>query len=82
MNWYVKALKNYAVLQGRARRKEYWYFWLIHIVVLFAGAFVLAVVQTLTGDSINMVRPFAQAYLLATFLPAFTVGVRRLHDTD
>ena len=33
MNWYIGVLKKYAVFQGRARRKEYWFFVLFNIIV-------------------------------------------------
>ena len=26
MIWFLAALKKYAIFEGRARRKEYWYF--------------------------------------------------------
>jgi len=26
MNWHLEVLRKYAVFNGRARRKEYWYF--------------------------------------------------------
>ena len=34
MNWYLEALKKYAVFSGRARRKEYWYFVLFHLIII------------------------------------------------
>ena len=34
MNWYIKVWKNYAVFNGRATRSEFWYFFLIHVVVI------------------------------------------------
>ena len=33
MNWYLDVLKKYAVFGGRARRKEYWYFYLMSDVL-------------------------------------------------
>ena len=38
MNWYLKALKNYANFSGRARRKEYWYFTLFNLIVAVQAA--------------------------------------------
>ncbi len=35
MGWFVAALEKYAVLGGRSRRREYWFF------VLFTGAITL-----------------------------------------
>ncbi|MFT5665628.1 MAG: hypothetical protein ACI9JR_003037, partial [Gammaproteobacteria bacterium] len=36
MNWYLEALKKYAVFSGRARRKEYWSFFLFNMIVTIA----------------------------------------------
>lgn len=69
MNWYIKALKNYAVFSGRARRKEYWYFFLINTAI----SIVLGVVG---------IGLLSGIYTLAVLLPSIAVGVRRLHDTD
>ena len=41
MSWYLKVLKKYAVFSGRARRKEYWMFYLFNIIVSVALGVVL-----------------------------------------
>ena len=33
MKWYIKCLKQYADFNGRARRKEYWWFMLINTII-------------------------------------------------
>ena len=33
MNYYLDVLKKYAVFSGRARRKEYWMFFLFNIKI-------------------------------------------------
>jgi len=38
MKWYLKCLSNYANFKGRARRKEFWYYMLFH--VLFCSIFI------------------------------------------
>lgn len=59
---------------GRSRRPEYWWFFLF----VFAGAFVLALIQAALGMTGNwLVRLFQ----LATFVPFLAVGWRRLQDT-
>ncbi len=45
MNWYLKVLKKYAVFGGRARRKEYWYFYLFYILIFI----VLSIIDGVTG---------------------------------
>jgi uncharacterized membrane protein YhaH (DUF805 family) len=73
MNWYLKVLKNYAVFEGRARRKEYWYFALFYILF----AFVVAIITRITG--IQFLYPM---YVLGSIIPALAVGVRRMHDVN
>jgi uncharacterized membrane protein YhaH (DUF805 family) len=74
MNWYLEVLKKYAVFNGRARRKEYWMFFLFNIII----ALVLGFVEGLVGGPgvVGMV------YSLAVLIPGIAVSIRRLHDTD
>ena len=37
MNWYITVLKKYAVFTGRARRKEYWMFFLFNLIFAANG---------------------------------------------
>ena len=46
MNWFMTALKNYAVFSGRSRRSEYWYFGLFYLI-FYA---VCAIVDGITGS--------------------------------
>ena len=45
MDWFVGALKKYAVFEGRARRREYWFYVLFWIVI----AVVLNVIDRMLG---------------------------------
>lgn len=80
MNWYIKALKNYAVFSGRAGRKEYWYFLLFHFIILIVLAFID--VQIGWFDAQRSIGVLAFLYSLAVLLPALGVTIRRLHDTN
>ncbi len=71
--WYLAALRKYAVFGGRARRKEYWYFFLINVLV----AICLAVA---TGMPDPEDFGVIDAYSLAVLVPHISVTVRRLHD--
>ena len=77
MNWYFEVWRKYAVFSGRARRKEYWYFVLCHLLI---GA-VLAVVDFSSGLHIEGFGVLGSLYMLAAFIPSLAVNVRRLHDT-
>jgi len=87
MNWYMEVMRKYAVFSGRARRKEYWMFQLINvllIVVLFISfALVIpAAVRHNENPLLLFVVLIAVGYVLATIVPSLAVSVRRLHDTN
>jgi uncharacterized membrane protein YhaH (DUF805 family) len=80
MNWYLEALRKYAVFDGRARRMEYWMFVLINCLIVV----VLSVVDTVVGlfSLGNSVGALTGLYWLVVLVPSVAVTVRRLHDTD
>lgn len=80
MNWYIEVLKKYAVFNGRARRKEYWYFYLFYILIYI----VLIIIDTVTGlFSVEAgIGLLSGIYSLSLLIPGIAVGVRRLHDTN
>ncbi len=76
MNWYVKAFKNYADFDGRARRKEFWMFFLYHSIFIYVAvslSLLLHVPALLFAVTI---------YVFATVLPFCSLAVRRMHDND
>ncbi len=78
MNWYLGVLKKYAVFSGRARRKEYWMFILVNVII----AFVLGLIDGIVGVALESDQSLLTTlYTLAILLPSLAVGVRRLHDT-
>lgn len=70
-------LSKYAVFEGRARRSEYWWFFLFNL--LMQGATGVLDVVLFGGQSGGLLNG---AYSLAVLLPGIGVGVRRLHDTN
>ena len=80
MSWYLEVLKKYAVFSWRARRKEYWYFFLFNVLITI----VLLVIDGMTGtlDAAAGIGLLGSIYALAVLIPALAVSVRRLHDTD
>jgi uncharacterized membrane protein YhaH (DUF805 family) len=74
MNWYLKCLKQYADFSGRARRKEYWMFFLFN--------FIFAIAAMILDLALGGYEILNLLYLLGVFLPNFAVTVRRLHDVD
>ena len=78
MNWYLQALKKYADFSGRARRKEYWFFFLFNLIV----SIVLGVIDSMLGLGAAGVGILSGLYSLAVIIPSIAVGVRRLHDIN
>ncbi|MDG6881427.1 Inner membrane protein yhaH [Phocoenobacter uteri] len=80
MNWYLEVLKKYAVFNGRARRKEYWFFILFSTVV----SFILSILDNLIGfiDYNSGLGILGGIYSLAILIPSIAVSVRRLHDIN
>jgi uncharacterized membrane protein YhaH (DUF805 family) len=74
MNWYLDVLKKYAVFTGRARRKEYWYFFLITLII----SIILSLLDGSFGD--GGMGILTTLYSLAVLIPGIAVSVRRLHD--
>ena len=73
MEWYLKVVRdNFANFGGRARRKEYWMFVLINLLISIG----INVVQWLLGIDYFLTL----IYSIAIFIPSLAVLVRRLHD--
>jgi uncharacterized membrane protein YhaH (DUF805 family) len=72
MEWYLKVLRQYVDFAGRARRKEYWMFTLVSVII----SLMLGILDGARGTAIP-----GLLYGLAVLLPGLAVGVRRLHDT-
>ena len=80
MNWYLHVLKNYATFSGRARRKEYWMFFLFNVLISLG----LGVLDVVAGTySVEYETGFFSGlYSLLVLIPSIAVSVRRLHDTN
>lgn len=62
----TSVLKNFANFDGRARRSEYWWFFLANILLQTGANFINPTLSTIIS--------------LALFIPGIAVGVRRMHD--
>jgi uncharacterized membrane protein YhaH (DUF805 family) len=77
---------KYFTMSGRARRAEYWWFYLFVVIV----SVVLGIVDALLfpsgavtfGEAIAETGILSTIWSLGTLIPSFTASVRRLHDTD
>lgn len=80
VNWYFEVLKKYAVFDGRARRKEYWYFVLFNSLVHIMLVIIDVVMGTFTVK--GGLGLLSGIFFFAVLLPSIAVSVRRLHDTN
>ncbi len=80
MKWYFQPLRKYAVFAGRARRREFWSFFLINLAIILA----LRRLDILLGtwDSDSHVGLVSGVFQVATLIPTIAVSIRRLHDTN
>lgn len=74
---------NFLNFSGRARRSEYWYFFLFNFVVqlLLRRSSLIFDILLPTKMALGLARVLVSIYSLIVFLPALAVLVRRLHDT-
>ena len=74
IDWFVKCLKNYANFTGRARRKEFWFFTLVYMIIT-----TITIVLDLALKTYGVITGF---FILAMIVPSISVAVRRLHDIN
>lgn len=74
IEYFKLALSKYAQFTGRSRRSEYWYFFLVNIILSYGlQGLALATEMSIFGILSAVVG-------LALFIPGLAVGVRRMHD--
>jgi len=74
MKWYKKVLSNYANFEGRARRKEYWMFYLFYTIFYIC----LLILDAIIGTGIV----FSGLFAIVNFIPMLAVSIRRMHDIN
>jgi len=96
MEWMILPLRRYADFSGRSRRKEFWMFTLLNIIITIAVAFLLLALglptaamgdasqmtAMVSGGAITAVMLLVFLWALAIFIPSIAVAVRRLHDRN
>ena len=92
IGWALRPLKNYANFSGRASRAEFWWFFLLTMILYLAGLVALGV----AGAGASALNPasaimqgafgigmiFIGLFWLALFVPMLAVQFRRLHDIN
>jgi uncharacterized membrane protein YhaH (DUF805 family) len=77
--WKKVVLENYANFTGRARRAEFWWYFLANVLISIVFNIIDAVLGLGMGAGLGVLGVI---YSLAVLVPGLAVGVRRLHDTD
>lgn len=76
----AECFNNYATFSGRARRSEYWFFYLFNTLINFSlGCFLGIFLGDEDGIAIGIIIIMA-LYNLIACIPSLAVCVRRLHD--
>ena len=76
------ALQKYAQFYGRARRSEFWLFWLLGVAVnVLINVLVFGCIALEFGELILLLNGLSWIIQLALIIPSLAVAVRRLHDT-
>lgn len=79
MTAYFDAFRRYFDFSGRSTRSQYWLFTLFYAIILFAALMLDGALETDPTGEVPIIAAFVQ---LAHIIPALSVTVRRLHDTD
>jgi uncharacterized membrane protein YhaH (DUF805 family) len=85
MEWAILPFKRYADFSGRSRRREYWSFALLNVVIVIALLILGAVMSGVTGDDnvgFGIMGVILLVYCLAIIVPTLAAQVRRFHDQD
>ena len=78
MEWYLEVFRKYGDFDGRARRREYWMFYLMNYVVCGAiYGLMIAGGRSLAPVTLGLLG----VYWIASIIPSIAVAARRLHDT-
>lgn len=79
---YLQVLRNkYDQFGGRAGRREFWLFMLVHVIVSVVAGIIDAALFAEGDAEWYRTGPIYGIYWLATFVPLLALGARRLHDT-
>lgn len=82
MSYYLAALRKYGIFAGRARRKEYWVFLIVTVIIGFIADWIDHRLGIAGRYIYGLYGPVYFFYIIAVFLPTFAVTVRRLHDLN
>jgi uncharacterized membrane protein YhaH (DUF805 family) len=72
--------RNYANFKGRSRRSEYWYSYLLYIIV-YLILYLVAGIGMAVDSNIGEISFYLYTlWILGNLIPILAAGVRRMHD--
>jgi len=72
-------VENYANFKGRTNRADFWWAVLGYFIASFVVGFIGGLIFGSNESSLNVLSTI---FMLATFIPALALEVRRLHDIN
>lgn len=98
LSWFISAMQRSTTIDGRARRREYWWFQLF-IAIISLGLMLIplatilmmgiySIESRITSDAYLMAAPaillglLSLGFVIITMVPGLTVLIRRMHDND
>lgn len=84
LDWWKKVhIHNFANFNGRARRAEYWYAYLLNMIFFIPIYILFFIGLSIESTPLMVVTGLLLVlFLLFTVIPGIAVSVRRLHDTN
>jgi len=81
MEWFLKVVKeHYADFNGRARRKEFWMYYLFYVIGVIALEIIALILMSISDVLGGIVFGIMGLAVLGLIIPTLAVGARRLHD--
>jgi uncharacterized membrane protein YhaH (DUF805 family) len=83
MEYMFAPLRKYGIFSGRARRQEYWMFFLFQMIVNFGFIGFGVVLRYTFGEAgIGIIALVWLIWFLAMIVPNVAVIIRRMHDQN
>jgi uncharacterized membrane protein YhaH (DUF805 family) len=79
--WMMQPLKKFADFSGRARRMEYWMYFVGYMGAVIVAS-ILDGILGMSGMIGGVYGPLSMIVMLGSIIPSIACGVRRLHDRD
>lgn len=82
MEYYLKAIRNYATFTGRSSRRDYWMYVLFNFIFSIAASILDEFLDLKIGSGLNASGIISTLYSLFVLIPGLAISIRRLHDIN